>query len=219
MKRTSSLVRGGFTLIELLVVIAIIALLASLSIPAVGGAITKAQLAQAVSNARQIHIATTGAAADSSAQSDPTIGWPSDTSSADTGAFIQTLLDGGYLKFGDLKVFGANKLVYDGSATFVPDKHVGFTVWNVGDSDEGSTIFLTTRNVTISNNGAKSEMDGQSENAKKVFGEKGFVVFRKGGDGTYYLKEKDKDGNYGTDPTSNTKMLSDGGTVTKPDAN
>ena len=43
----------GFTLIEMLVVIAIIATIAAFALPAITGAMTRGQLTQAVSNARQ----------------------------------------------------------------------------------------------------------------------------------------------------------------------
>ncbi len=68
----------GFTLIELLVVIAIIAVLASLLLPAVGRAKQRAQLAQCVSNFRQLQVAWQMYASDHddyAVSPPPGIGW------------------------------------------------------------------------------------------------------------------------------------------------
>jgi prepilin-type N-terminal cleavage/methylation domain-containing protein len=55
---------AAFTLIELLVVISIIAVLASLALPAITGALVKGQIAQTTSNYRQLYILTQSATLD-----------------------------------------------------------------------------------------------------------------------------------------------------------
>jgi len=66
-----TLPNAAFTLIELLVVIAIIAVLASISIPAIQGAIENSKAAGCLSNLRQIGIATMAYAAENSSQLPP----------------------------------------------------------------------------------------------------------------------------------------------------
>ena len=66
-----TLPKAAFTLIELLVVIAIIAVLASISIPAIQGAIGNSKAAACLSNLRQIGIATMAYAAENNSQLPP----------------------------------------------------------------------------------------------------------------------------------------------------
>ena len=71
-KKTSA----AFTLIEMLVVIAIIATIAAFALPAITGAMTRGQLTQAVSNARQIHLSAFAMATDGTQTGDAKYGWP-----------------------------------------------------------------------------------------------------------------------------------------------
>ncbi len=178
----------GFTLVELLVVISIIAVLASLAVPAVTSAIVKGQIIQAVNNARQIHIATMSMANDGAANSDSTLGWPGDTGVQSLTDFIAYLVGYDYLKVGDLKVFAAAGIQACTGATINTDsskptlggfdatKNSAFYVYKISDSDGGSTVFLTTKNYLFSNTPTKPDA------GTKPFGDKGFVVCRKGGD-------------------------------------
>src|SRR5689334_3078056 len=107
---------SGFTLIEMLVVIAIIATIAAFALPAITGAQTRAQLTQAVSNARQIYLATFSMATDGTQTGDAKYGWPGDLNASTDATvkistitdFVLRLVDNDYLKSGDLKVFAAS---------------------------------------------------------------------------------------------------------------
>ena len=185
----------GFTLIELLVVISIIAVLASLAVPAVTGALVKGQLIQAVSNARQIHMATFSMANDGATNSDATLGWPGE---ADTGItsvplFVGHLVGNDYLKAGDLKVFAtAGVSAYaksgatsgSGTALTVSDfelKNSAYKVYMVKESDSSNTVFLATKNYTYN-----TALSGTAT----PFSDKGFVIIRKGGDASSLKKQQ-----------------------------
>src|SRR4051812_48085387 len=106
---------AAFTLVEMLVVIAIIATIAAFALPAITGALTRGQLAQAVNNERQIYLSTFAMTTDGTQTGDAKYGWPGDLgTSTDPNVkidsvtdFILRLVDNDYLKSGDLKVFSA----------------------------------------------------------------------------------------------------------------
>jgi prepilin-type N-terminal cleavage/methylation domain-containing protein len=204
MKRIKSIL--AFTLIELLVVISIIAILAALAIPAITGALVKGQMTQALSNAKQVHLATFSMVSDNASTGDANLGWPGDLVSGSSGGgmgvstvsdFVNRLVAYDYLKPGDLKVFSsAGVTTYPGgtltgsgtaaklSPLFDGDKNCAFKVYKTTQQDSSSVLFLATKNYTY--NTAFVDSDA----GKIPFGDKGFVIFHKGGDGAVFKKQQ-----------------------------
>jgi prepilin-type N-terminal cleavage/methylation domain-containing protein len=182
----------GFTLIELLVVIAIIATIAAFAVPALTSALTKGQMTGTMNNARQLYLAGYQMALDGSSNSDPTLTWPGDDQNAalDLKTYCAKLIKNDYLKPGDL----TKLLSAPGSACTVtatgPDASGDYTVtyaagtpalkvYKVKDADAANTIFTATKNYTY---------DTALASATSPFGDKGFVVVRKGGDASILRK-------------------------------
>jgi prepilin-type N-terminal cleavage/methylation domain-containing protein len=201
---------AAFTLIEMLVVIAIIATIAAFALPAITGAMTRGQLAQAVSNARQIHLATFAMTTDGTQTGDAKYQWPGDLAANTTDPtvtvttvldFVTRLVDNDYLKAGDLKVFATTGVTpWNGTYTkpadanskgtftnpaFDGDKNCAFKIYLVTEKDAGNAIFLATKNFKDTGN-STTAIDSQAS----PFGDKGFVIFHKGGDGTFYKKQQ-----------------------------
>lgn len=177
MKKSHSF--AAFTLIELLVVIAIIAILAGIAVPAITGGLDRARMADMLANARALTQATQVMSLDSSTGTgDSTAGWPG--SGADWATFCQALVDGKYVTQADLRKFCGGPQVQVSPTAFPPDKSA-IQVYGVSESDESDSIFISSYNWT-----------GFTELSKDAipFGDKGFVIFRKGGGGSIY-KAKD----------------------------
>ena len=199
---------AGFTLIEMLVVIAIIATIAAFALPAITGALTRGQLVQAVSNARQVHLATFSMATDGTQTGDPKYGWPGDLAAStdpkvkitSVAEFVQRLVDNDYLKPGDLKVFAASGVTpwtgkYNPPASadaagaldpaFSGTQNCAFKIYKAAEKDGANVIFLATKNFIYTDSAATA-----ISSTATPFGDKGFVVFHKGGDGTFFKRQQ-----------------------------
>ena len=181
---------AAFTLIELLVVISIIAILAALAVPALTNALTKGQMTGTMNNARQLYLAAFQMATDGATNSDPNYSWPGDgTPPATLAEYCTKLVQNDYLKVGDLqKILNAPGAVCtvstsgSGSTAAVTlDGTSALKVYLVQDVNPSNTIFAATTNFVY--NTALSATD-------VPYGDKGFVVMRKGGDAGTFKKNQ-----------------------------
>ena len=181
MKRKSL---AAFTLIEMLVVISIIVVLAAFAGPALFNALAKGQMTGSINNARQLYLAAQQMALDGATNSDSTRTWPGDDATITTlPIYCSRLVTNGYLQTGDLqKILSAPGAVCSASSTTAgtpPVTTVTLTgtsalkVYPVKETDSTNTIFAVTSNYTY---------NSALTSTAAPYGDKGFVVQRKGGD-------------------------------------
>lgn len=172
----------AFTLIELLVVISIIAILASLSIPAVTGALTRGQMTQTLNNARQLHLQTQTMTIDTTTSG---FGWSwtyDGTNPGSLSGFCTALISNNYLTAAELrKIFTAPGVTPPAGSSSFTANNVAFKIMQTKDSDPSENIFAVTKNWS----GGGLEKDTQP------YGTKGFVLMRKGGDGSVFTRATD----------------------------
>jgi len=169
----------AFTLIELLVVISIIAILAALALPAITGALTRGQASQTMSNARQLYVATFNMAADGQTTGDTSLQWPGDATPATWATWADALTTGGYLSTNDFnKMLVAQGVPRPASTAPNAATPSALNVYAVKSSSPMQAIFITTANVV---NPGTALLP-----TALPFGNKAFVVFRRGGDGLVY---------------------------------
>jgi prepilin-type N-terminal cleavage/methylation domain-containing protein len=172
----------GFTLIELLVVISIIAILASLAIPAVSSALVRGQMTQTLNNARQLTLATQTMSIDTTTAGSGaawTVGANGEQLTVDS--FSQELITGRYLTESDLrKIYAAPGVIIPAEATSFSANDIAFSIMQTQESSPSDQPFIVTKNWAAGK---------LSTNAP--YGDKGFVVFRKGGDGGIYTRPAD----------------------------
>lgn len=167
--------KHGFTLIELLVVISIIGILASLAIPAVGNALTRGQMTQTLNNARQLQIATQTMSMDTFTSGNG-LAWTTDENGAGIGlsTYVSALVDDNYLTRSDLnKLFSAPGVTRASDADPATGT-IAFSIFAVSENSPGSQPFVVTRNWNA----------GTLDATRQPYGNKGFVIFRKGGEGS-----------------------------------
>jgi prepilin-type N-terminal cleavage/methylation domain-containing protein len=189
---------AAFTLIEMLVVISIIVVLAAFAGPALFSALTKGQMTASVNNAHQLYLVGQQMALDGSTNSDPTRAWPgdlTDTTSSSSGGgaaapittlqqYATKLVQGDYLKAADLqKLLSAPgttcTATVDANSNVTLGGKSGLKIYRVTETDATNTIFAATANYTYNTPLAATDAP---------YGDKGFVVHRKGGDSAVLKK-------------------------------
>ncbi len=181
-----SRLQSAFTLIEMLVVISIIAILAAFAVPALTSALTKGQMTGTMNNGRQMYLAAQQMALDGSANSDPNLAWPGDYAPLpNLSQYMTRLVDNDYLKVGDVQKLlsgpGAAAAVTSDNATPPVITVAGTSalkIYPVTESDASNAIFAVSRNY-VYNTALVAAVGGVPNNP---FGQKGFIVQRKGGD-------------------------------------
>jgi prepilin-type N-terminal cleavage/methylation domain-containing protein len=180
--------QSAFTLIEMLVVISIIAILAAFAVPALTSALTKGQMTGTMNNTRQLYLAGQQMALDGSANSDPNLVWPGDDT-ANLGtltAYMTRLVQQDYLKAGDVQKL----LSGPGAACGVTVAGTGNTqtltlsgtsavkIYQVTEADASNCIFAVSRNYVYDT----ALTPSTQATPNNPYGDKGFIVQRKGGD-------------------------------------
>src|SRR5438105_13157770 len=178
--------QSALTFIELLVVMSLSAVLAACAVPALTSVLTKGQMTGTMNNGRQLYLAAQQMALDGSANSDPSLAWPGDYAPIpNLSAYMTFLVDNDYLKVGDVQKLlsgpGSSAAVTSDNATPPVITVAGTSalkIYPVTESDASNAIFAVSRNY-VYNTGLVAANGGVPNNP---FGQKGFIVQRKGGD-------------------------------------
>lgn len=174
----------AFTLIELLVVISIIAILAALALPAITGALARGQMTQMLSNMKQLHLVAQQMALDSSTTGDTNVGWPGDLPNKTWAGWITNAVPA-YMKTNDMaKLLSAPGITVPATANLssltagTAQNGRAVILYAVSETNAGNAVLFSSSNFTNSQSGG-----GALTSSGLPFGDKGYVVFRKGGDG------------------------------------
>ena len=187
---------AAFTLVELLVVISIIAILASLALPAITGAMVRGQMTQTLSNIKQLHLVTQQMSIDSATTGDTNLGWPGDMPSPSWATWSGNIVSNNYMSTNDFAKMvsapGVTAPLNTDPTALTPGTKSGRAIllYSVSDTNSMDTVLISTSNFTNSASGGTKPIT-----AALPYSDKGFVVFRKGGDGIV-LKANQAGGTY-----------------------
>lgn len=169
---------SGITITEVLVITVIgLVFLFYLARPAVITGLSSGQMTQTLSNAKQLHLATQQMALDGEAEGKTNLGWPGDTGGTYSN-WVHQLLAGPYLTTNDFRKLMSAPGVIPPAGIIPTKEQCALLAYAVRSNSSPETVFLTTANFTNTPSGGLPPLKNS-----KPYGDKGFVVFRKGGDG------------------------------------
>jgi len=173
----------------MLVVISIIAVLAAFAVPALTSALTRGQMTGTMNNMRQLYLAGQQMALDGAANSDPTLSWPGDNPAIlKVQDYMSSLVANDYLKPGDVQKL-INGPGTNAAITAVAGPPAGVTIagttpamkiFRITEAASSNVVFMESNNYAYD-----TTLAGVTTNP---FGEKGFIIQRKGGDASILRK-------------------------------
>jgi len=167
----------GLTWVEVLVALAICGVLLFLVLPMVVNPYQQDGRTSSLSNMKQLHMATEAMAIDGVLKGDPTLNWPGDTGGT-FSHWTRALVENQYLSTNDLcKLLSAPGVVVP-TGTLPTTNTTAVLVYAVSEDSPANTVFLSSANFTNTPTGGSPP-----DRAAKPYGSKGFIIFRKGGDG------------------------------------
>lgn len=170
---------AGMTLIEVIVLLVILLgvflVMPTCSSPHLGTK-GRGELSQALSNMKQLHLATQQMALDATTDATTNVGWPGNSGGTFTNWTTQ-LVEGKYLSKEELaKLLSGPGISVRPASVFVSN-NTALLVYAVTEDSDGGNVFLSSANFTNTATG------GSCDPSAKPFGTNGFVVFRKAGHG------------------------------------
>jgi type II secretory pathway pseudopilin PulG len=175
---------SAFTWIEALVSLSVIAVLAVLVLPALTYRGCGGPMTSTLSNLKQLHLATQSMAIDGIAMSNSKLQWPGDREGT-YSAWVDTIVPA-YLSTSDfckLSTAPGKNVPVGKLPARMSDGAV--LVYAAREDSKGDAVFLSSANFTNTPEGGLP-LDVKA----KPFGDKGFVVFRIGGDGAILLEKQ-----------------------------
>ena len=176
----------GWSILETIITIGVLGILIALALPAISSCHgCRGPMTQTLSNMKQLHLATQQMALDGTTTGETnTLHWPGDNGGT-IARWATTLVFSNYLSTNDLckMLSGPGRITPPGAIPLRNDNAVlGYAV---GEETPSDAVFLTSANFTNTPaGGAELKPDA------KPFGNKGFVVFRKGGDGAILMPKQ-----------------------------
>jgi type II secretory pathway pseudopilin PulG len=173
----------GFSTTELVVLMVIIGVILVLAWPALKSAVTKRDLTRTMNNGRELYLAAFRMATDGAAKSDASLVWPGDYPASSLAEYCGKLVERDYVKAADLQRMlsapGASCTVtMSGSpATATLTGKSALKIYKVKSADPSNTIFAASSNYVY---------DTELNPSAIPFGDRGFVIVRKGGDAGVY---------------------------------
>lgn len=168
---------SGITITEVLVAVVIAFFLVYLALPRGGCAPVSGQKTQTLSNAKQLYLATQQMALDGEAEGKTNLGWPGDTGGT-FSSWVHQLLAGPYLTTNDFRKLMSAPGMIPPAGEILTKEQCALLAYAVSSNSSPETVFLTTANFTNTPAGGLPP-----EKSAKPYGDKGFVIFRRGGDG------------------------------------